>query len=173
MVYNSNTVGSCSALALYLIIVFCHFLSLQLDTRLTHLLCFCLDCILVGSLFWVLWGREDVNSINYYQAYITKLTATHINFALAMNKANTRIYRRTDPVLIIDQVPEMKDLSINARVIAVFQRSHQNWYRTGTITGFWRSRHVSIRFDNGQQRKKVPLREVRLVRRPRFCADYI
>ena len=144
-------------------------LSAKYRTNTLH--CFYLDCILVGSLFWVLWSRQDDKSINYYRAYITKLNATHINFALAINTAQTRSYRRTDPVLIIDQVPEMKDLSINAPVIAIFSRSHRQWYRAGTVTGTWRSRYVSIRFNNGQQRNLVPPREVRLVKRPRFCAD--
>ena len=78
-------------------------------------------------------------------------------------------------MLIIDQVPEMKDISVNARVIAVHVSRMKEWYRAGNVIGFHRrlSSYVSIRFDDGQQRDWVPLREVRLVKRPRFCTDDI
>ena len=76
-------------------------------------------------------------------------------------------------MLIINQIPEMKDMSVNARVIAVHVPSMKEWYRTGNFTGSGNASFVSVRFDNGQERQGVPLKEVRLVKRPRFCTDDI
>ena len=111
------------------------------------------------------------NSNNYYKAYITRINATHIDFALEINRALTRSYKRTDPVLIIDKIPEMKDISVNAPVIAVHRLDKLEWYRTGIVDDISsRTSSVSIRFDDGQQRW-LPLTELRFVKRPRFCRN--
>lgn len=76
-------------------------------------------------------------------------------------------------MLIINQIPEMKDMSVNARLIAVHVPRMKEWYRTGNVTSTGNPSFVSVRFDNGQERQRVPLREVRLVKRPRFCTGDI
>ena len=133
---------------------------------------FSLECILVGSLFWGLWAYNK-KAFNYYRAYITKITGTHVDFVLEINSKQTRSYRRTEPVLIIDKIPEMKEVSVNARVIAVQNTAHKEWYRTGNVTRIVGTSLVSVRFDDGKPRKWVPLNELRLVKRPRFCMDNI
>lgn len=100
------------------------------------------------------------------------MNATHLDFALVVNKAQTQSYNRTDQVLIIDKAVEMKDISVNSRVIAVHKPHMPEWYRTGTVTNATVSssrRYVSVKFDNGDQRFRVPLKELRLVKRPVFC----
>ena len=121
-------------------------------------------------MFWVLWSQRD-NSNNYYKAYITSINDTHVDFALEINKAQTRSYKKTDAVLIIDKIPEMKDITLNASVIAVHKPDKLEWYRTGIVTVISsRTSSVSVRFDDGQQRW-VPIKELRLVKRPRFCTN--
>jgi len=139
---------------------------------LTSFLCFPLDCILIGAEVWGLWSKRD-NSLNYYKANIIKLNATHINFALQVNNRKTRIYKRGDPVLVIDKIPEIKDISVNSRVIAVHKPGRNEWYRAGTVIGTDGSSSVSVMFKNGQRRDRVPLNELRLVNRPRVCVDRV
>ena len=123
-------------------------------------------------MFWVLWSQRD-NSNNYYKAYITSINDTHVDFALEINKAQTRSYKKTDAVLIIDKIPEMKDITLNASVIAVYRPHMSEWYRTGIATAILsRTSSVSVRFDNGE-RRRVPVNELRLVKRPRFCTNNI
>lgn len=133
---------------------------------------FCLDCILVGSLFWGLWTRKD-SSHNYYKAYITKVNVTHLDFALEFDKAYTRSYNRTDQVLITDESVEVKDISVNSRVIAVHRPNRSEWYRTGTITLVSSTKRlVQVKFDDGLH-TWVPLEQVRLVKRPVYCKNNI
>ena len=130
------------------------------------------ECILPGSVFWGLWTRKD-NSLNYYRAFIKRITASHITFHLQTNNAQWRSYKRTEPVLVIDEIPEMKDISVNSSVIAVHKPSMQEWYRAGTVTGTNESLSmVHVRFKNGDQRL-VPLKELRSVKRPKFCMDRV
>jgi len=130
------------------------------------------DCILVGSEVWGFWAFND-NSFNYYKADIIKLNATHIDFALQVNNRKTRSYKRSDPVLVVDKIPEMKDISVNSRVIAVHRTDRKEWYRNGTVTGTDGSSFVSVKFHDGQQRRWIPLNELRLVNRPRVCVDRV
>ena len=143
---------------------------LHLESNL-RLFCFSLDCILVGSNFWGLWSQRD-RSNNYYRACISWLTDTHIEFILEYNNAFKRVYNRTDPVLIIDKEPEKREISVNTSVIAVHKPAMPEWYRTGIVMNTATSKMgeflVSVRFDNGHVRL-VPLQQLRLVKRPRFC----
>ena len=122
-------------------------------------------------MFWVYWAYT-LNADNYWRAYITKLNATHFDFALYINKDQTRSYRRirTDQVLIIDKKPSsIMDISPNSPVIAN-QFRNPEWYRTGTAISTSGSSLVSVNFDDGKT-KWVPLERVRLTSRPRFCVD--
>ena len=143
---------------------------LHLESNL-RLFCFSLDCILVGSKFWGLWSQRD-RSNNYYRACISWLTDTHIEFILEYNNYFKRVYNRTDPVLIIDKEPEKREISVNTSVIAVHKPAMLEWYRTGIVMNTATSEMgeflVSVRFDNGHVRL-VPLQQLRLVKRPRFC----
>ena len=130
------------------------------------------ECILPGSVFWGLWTRRD-NSLNYYRAVITRITASHINFNLQINNAQWRSYKRTEPVLVIDKIPEMKEISVNSSVIAVHKPSMLEWYRAGNVTGTnERLSLVHVRFKNSD-RRWVPLNQLRLVERPKFCVDRV
>ena len=143
---------------------------LHLESNL-RLFCFSLDCILVGSTFWGLWSQRD-RSDNYYRACISWLTDTYIEFILEYKNAFKRVYNRTDPVLIIDKEPEKREISVNTSVIAVHKPAMPEWYRTGIVKNTATSKmgefSVSVRFDNGDLRL-VPLQQLRLVKRPRFC----
>ena len=143
---------------------------LHLESNL-RLFCFSLDCILVGSKFWGLWSQRD-RSNNYYRACISWLTDTHIEFILEYKNAFKRVYNRTDPVLIIDKETEKREISVNTSVIAVHKPAMREWYRTGIVMNTATSEMgeflVSVRFDNGHVRL-VPLQQLRLVKRPRFC----
>ena len=67
----------------------------------------------------------------------------------------------------------MKEMSVNSSVIAVHKPSMPEWYRTGNVTGInVRSSFVYIRFKNGDK-KWVPLNELRLMKRPKFCVDSV
>ena len=136
------------------------------------LLCFPLDCILVGSEVWGFW-RFNIDSFNYFKANIIKLNATHVDFALQVNKDQTRSYKRNDPVLVVDRIPKIKDISVNSQVIAVHKPGRNEWYRNGTVTGTDGSSFVSVKFHDGQQRHGIPLNELRLVNRPRVCVDRV
>ena len=125
------------------------------------------DCILLGSMFWGLW-RYNYGANNYYQAYITKLTATHLDFVLKLHSRYTRRYRRTDQVLIVDIVPKMKNVSINSSVIARERSDLPARYRSGTVLGFRSPTLASVKFDDGKT-KLVLSKYIRLVKRPRFC----
>ncbi|CAH3178976.1 unnamed protein product, partial [Porites lobata] len=130
-----------------------------------------LDCILVGSMFWGLWSQRD-RSNNYYKAFIYGINDTQIEFILEYNNGFKQVYKRTDPVLIIDKKPEKREISVNASVIAVHDPKMKEWYRTGTVINTAASEMgeflASVRFDNGDLRL-VPIRQLRLVKRPRFC----
>ena len=122
-------------------------------------------------MFWGLWKyNKDAN--NYYKAYITKLNATHLEFVLKIGKQYTRSYRRTEPVLILDTVPKMKDISINSSVIAFQIANEPDRYRSGTVVGFPSATSVSVKFDDDKT-SLVLLKYLRLVKRPRFCVNNI
>ena len=123
-------------------------------------------------MFWGLWTTFKDGKVNYYKAYITKLNGTHVDFALKTNKGQTRSYPRTKSVLIIDQIPEMKDITVNAQVIAQHRDDRRGWYRTGAVKGTQGSAFLSVKFDYGEF-KRVRLENLRLVKRPRFCIDNI
>ena len=132
---------------------------------------FRLECILVGSRFWGLWAYKN-KSFNYYKAYITKITGTHVDFVLEFNRDKKRSYNRTESVLIIDKIPEMKEVSVNSRVIAVHISARKDWYRSGTVRRISGPNYVLVQFDDDRQRW-VPLNELRLVKRPGFCTNNI
>lgn len=113
----------------------------------------------------------NLNATNYYRARITRINSTHVDFALLLNNKQTRSYRRTDQVLIIDKVPSIGDVSHNSSVIAnQFNKSDLRWYRTGQANHTSGDSFVFVNFDDGKG-KLVPLERVRLVSRPRFCSD--
>ncbi|XP_078348103.1 sushi, von Willebrand factor type A, EGF and pentraxin domain-containing protein 1-like isoform X1 [Oculina patagonica] len=130
------------------------------------------DCVLVGSMFWGMWAFNK-DAFNYYRAYITKMSDTHVDFALKFDKRLTRSYKRTEPVLIIDKVPSMEDITVNSPVIAEHRTDQPRWYRSGTVKGTSGSAFVSVEFDDGKLTKWVRLENLRLVKRPRFCVDNI
>ena len=110
---------------------------------------------------------------NYWKASITRITATHFDFALVNNDKQTRSYRRTDQKLIIDKVPSIGNLLPNSPVIA-HQFGHSGWYRTGyvvsKVTGTSGDSLVEVQFDDGKK-KWVKLGRVRLVSYPDFCSN--
>ena len=122
-------------------------------------------------MFWGLWSQRD-RSNNYYRAFIYAINDTQIEFILEYNNGLKQVYKRTDPVLIIDKEPEKSEMSVNTSVIAVHDPKMKEWYRTGTVMNTATSEMgeflVSVRFDNGDLRL-VPIRQLRLVKRPRFC----
>ena len=123
-------------------------------------------------MFWGFW-KYNLDAYNYYKAYITKLNETHLDFALKTDKGLTRSYPKTKPVLILDEVPLMKDIAINSPVIA--QQTHKSdWYRTGNVTAKSGSDFVRVKFDgltkfNNKHEKWVKLENLRLMKRPSFC----
>ena len=130
------------------------------------------ECILPGSMFWGLWSRKD-NSLSYYKAFITRITASHIDFLLQINNKQRRSYKRTEPVLVIDKISDMKEISVNSSVIAVHRPDRPEWFRAGNVTGTnERLSFVTVRFKNGDQ-KWVRLNQLRLVKRPKFCVDSV
>ena len=67
----------------------------------------------------------------------------------------------------------MKEISINSSVIAVHRPDKLEWFRAGNVTGTnERLSFVTVRFKNGAQ-KWVPLNQLRLVKRPKFCVDSV
>ena len=127
------------------------------------------DCILVGSMFWGLW-KYNKGANSYYKTYITKLTATHLDFVLQFDNRLTRSYRRNDPVLILDTVPKMEDISINSPVIARQHSILPDRYRSGIVVGLPSASLVSVKFDDGETRF-ILVKHLRLVNRPRFCVN--
>ncbi|XP_067016844.1 CUB and sushi domain-containing protein 1-like isoform X2 [Acropora muricata] len=129
------------------------------------------DCIHVGSVVWGLWEREG-DSLSYYLVYITQLNATHVDFVLHLShpdsKLLTRSYNRSEPVLVVDKTPKMTDISVGSRVIAVHRRTHKEWYKNGIVIRTSSSIYVLVRFNSGTMRW-VPMEELRLEKRPRFC----
>ena len=129
-----------------------------------------LDCIHVGSVVYGLWERKG-DSSNFYVVYITQVNATHVDFVLHFSHADrkllTRSYNRSEPVLVVDKIPKMSDVSVESRVIGVHKETHKEWYQAGTVirTNY---HFAYVRFDSGKERR-VPQRELRLQRRPRFC----
>ena len=132
-----------------------------------------LDCIHVGSVVWGLWEPKEV-SLSYYLVYITQLNATHVDFVLDYyeSKLLTRSYNRSEPVtvLIVDKTPKMTDIPVGSRVIGVHKQKHKEWYKTGTVVRTSGSIYAYVRFKSGTARW-VPLRELRLEKRPRFCTS--
>ena len=123
-------------------------------------------------MFWGLWSRND-NSLNYYKAFITRITASRIDFLLKINNAERRSYKRTEPVLVIDKISDMKEISVNSSVIAVHRPDMPEWYRAGNVTGTNEPLSiVTVRFKNGDQ-KWARLNQLRLVKRPKFCVDSV
>ena len=123
-------------------------------------------------MFWGLWSRND-NSLNYYKAFITRITASRIDFLLEINNAERRSYKRTEPVLVIDKISDMKEISVNSSVIAVHRPDMPEWYRAGNVTGTNEPLSiVTVRFKNGDQ-KWARLNQLRLVKRPKFCVDSV
>ena len=120
-------------------------------------------------MFWGLW-KYNKEAFNYYLAYITKLNATHLDFVLKLNRKLTRSYRRTEEVLILDTIPDKKDISVNSSVIARHKQSHPEWYRSGTVVGFSGTGFASVQFDNNEK-SWVTFKNLRLVKRPRFCVN--
>ena len=116
-------------------------------------------------MFWGLWSRRD-NSLNYHRAFITRITASHINFHLQVNHAMRRSYKRTEPVLVME-------ISVNSPVIAVHRPDMPEWFRAVNVTGTnERLSVVTVRFKNGDH-KWAPLNQLRLVKRPKFCVDSV
>lgn len=130
---------------------------------------FPLDCVLVGSTFWGLW-RHNNGAFNYYLVYITKLNATHLNFVLQYNNKRTRSYERTKEVLILDKIPNKKDISVNSSVIARHKERNPEWYRSGTVVGFSGTAYASVKFDDDKE-AWITFENLRLVRRPHFCVN--
>ena len=119
-------------------------------------------------MFWGFWGTS-LKADNYWKASITRITATHLDFALVLNNKQTRSYRRTDQKLIIDKVPSIGNLLPDSPVIA-HQFGHSGWYRTGKVIGTSGGSLVHVQFDDGEK-KWVPLGRVRLRSYPGFCSD--
>ena len=75
-------------------------------------------------------------------------------------------------MLIIDKEPEKSEISVNTSVIAVHKPAMPEWYRAGIVKNTATSNMgeflVSVRFDNGDL-TLVPLQQLRLGKRPRFC----
>lgn len=130
------------------------------------------DCILVGSQFWGLYAY-NMGADNYYKVYITSLNNTHLTFYLDNpNSDMYRTYARTNSVLIIDKIPEKKELLIERRVIASHNIVHPEWFRSGTVDKVYTFGFVKIIFDDkevGFFSIKNELNKIRLVRRPIFC----
>ena len=129
-----------------------------------------LDCIHVGSVVWGLWERKG-DSLNFYKVYITQLNATHVDFVLDFShpdgKLLTRSYNRSEPVLIVDEIPKMIDILAGSQVIGVHREPNKEWYQAGTVIRT-NSNYAYVRFNSGTERW-VPQRELRLQLRPRFC----
>ncbi len=123
-------------------------------------------------MFWGMWAYNR-DAFSYYRAYITKMSGTHVDFALKVNKDKTRSYKRTEPVLIIDKEPSLEDITVDSPVIAEHRTDRPQWYRTGTVKGTSGSAFVSVEFDDGKLTKWVRVENLRLVKRPRFCEDNI
>ena len=119
-------------------------------------------------MFWGFWQR-NLGADNYWKVSITRITATHFDFALVNNNKQTRSYRRTDRKLIIDKVPSIGDLLPSSPVIA-HQFGHFGWYRTGKVNDTSGDSSVKVQFDDGGK-KWVKLGRVRLVSYPDFCSD--
>ena len=84
-----------------------------------------------------------------------------------------RSYKRTEPVLVIDKISDMKEISVNSPVIAVRRPDMPEWFRAGNVTGTnGRLSVVTVRFKNGDH-KWAPLNQLRLVKRPKFCVDSV
>ena len=110
--------------------------------------------------------------MSYYLVYITQLNATHVDFVLDFSHSDgrllTRTYNRSEPVLVVDKTPRMTDISVGSRVIGVHRRRNKDWYKNGIVIRTFRSLYAYVRFNSGTERW-VPLEELRLEKRPRFC----
>ena len=75
-------------------------------------------------------------------------------------------------MLIINRIPKKREISVNAPIIAVHNPDVSDWYQTGTVKNVKKSEkgkfEVNVKFDDGTSRL-VLLKEIRLVKRPRFC----
>jgi len=84
-----------------------------------------------------------------------------------------RRYQRTEPVLILDTIPTIKDISINSTVIArQHPKDEPDRYRSGIVVGFPSAASASVKFDDDETHE-VPFKYLRLVKRPRFCVNDI
>lgn len=129
---------------------------------------FCLDCILVGSLVWGLWSNRNGVSI-YYKVYITELTKTHMT--LSRKYHYPRRFRRTNSKLIIDEIPEKKEILEKPRVIAPYTYFGPERYKSGRVT-YIDTFSVQVTFDDNTKRYftlRNALAKMRLIRRPSFC----
>jgi len=122
-------------------------------------------------MFWGLW-KYNHGADNYYKVYITKLNVTHVDFVLAINKQQTRSYRRTQEVLILDTIRKQKDIPVNSSVIALHRYDKPEWYRSGTVVKFSGTAFASVKFDDNTT-NWVRFENLRLVKRPRFCISDI
>ena len=102
-------------------------------------------------MFWGFW-KNNKKADNYWKVSITRINATHLDFALLNNNKQTRSYRRTDQKLIIDKVPSIEDLLPNLPVIANQRVDRPGWYRTGNVTGTSRGSLVLVQFDDGKKK---------------------
>ena len=76
-------------------------------------------------------------------------------------------------MLVIDKISYKKEISVNSSVIAVHRPGMPEWYRAGNVTSTrGRLSFVNVRFKNGEH-KWVPLNQLRLVKRPKFCVDSV
>ena len=121
-------------------------------------------------MFWGLWSKRN-DSINYFRAFISRIDDNWLKFYLEVNPRQTRTYKKTEPVLIIDKVQEKKDVLLGSLVIAVHRKSKTDWYRTGEVEeigSYWPDGKFRVKIDNGRSRS-VPQSQIRLVKRPEFC----
>ena len=120
------------------------------------------------------YGREEATHLTTTELLSQALQpASHINFVLQMNNGQRRSYKRTESVLVIDKISDMKEISVNSSVIAVHRPDIPEWFRAGNVTVTnERLSFVTVRFKNGDQ-KWIPLNQLRLVKRPKFCVDSV
>lgn len=89
---------------------------------------------------------------------------------LKYNNKVTRSYERSKEVLILDKIPNKKDISVNSSVIARHSERNPEWYRSGTAVDFSGTAYASVKFDDDKV-AWVTFENLRLVRRPHFCVN--
>ena len=119
-----------------------------------------------------MWASSK-GAYKYYKVYITSLTKTLLTFALESSYSHsTRTHNRTNSVLIIDKVPEKKQLLKETRVIAF---DGKKWFKSGNVVYDSIANlfgYVKIIFDDKKERffsLRTDLHKIRLERRPIFC----